>query len=85
MDETIVAASVKFHGVVCTLPPPARHHHVLHAIHAVCPDEVIGPDEQGFVTSTGRWVDRPEAKRIAIAAGQVIDNGRSHVFSEDLW
>lgn len=82
--EKIVAASILFRGVACTLPPPARHHHVLLAIHALYPDDVIGPDEQGFVTSTGRFVDRREAVSIARRAQQTSSD-RMHLFSEDLW
>lgn len=84
VPETIVAASILFRGVACTLPPPARHHHVLLAIHALYPDDIIGPDEQGFVTSTGRFVDRPEAMRIARRAQQTFSD-HPHLFSEDLW
>lgn len=38
---------------------------------------------QGFVTSSGRFVDREEAAKIAVFAGQVI--GIEILFSEDLW
>lgn len=39
---------------------------------------------QGFVTSSGRYVDREEAARIAHAAKQ-IDEPHRILFSEDLW
>lgn len=83
-DEAIAAAAILFRGVVCVLPPPARHHTILHAIHALHPGEVIGPDEQGFVTNFGRFVERAEARDIAVLAGQT-DTVHSHLFSEDLW
>jgi hypothetical protein len=42
---------------------------------------------QGFLTTHGRFVDRQEAGRIAVAAGQgsprPLCNG--NLFSEDLW
>jgi hypothetical protein len=84
VSETIAAAAILFEGVACVLPPPARHHTILHAIHALRPDAIIGPDEQGFVTNIGRFVERPEAKAIAIAAGQTKTT-HMHLFSEDLW
>jgi hypothetical protein len=85
VSERIVAAAVMFHGINCVLPPPARHHTILHAIHALN-EEVIGPNEQGFVTDTGRWVDRLEAAKIALAAGQLNAlHSPPWLFSEDLW
>lgn len=41
-------------------------------------------DDQGFLTSTGRYVDRHEGAKIALASGQ-IDKATPHLFSEDLW
>lgn len=74
-------------GVIHSLPRPARHHHILHAM--------IGLDrslsEQGFVTSDGTFVDRPTAMEIALAAAQVkrrkglTDYDGPELFSEDLW
>lgn len=42
---------------------------------------------QGFTTNTGRFVDREEAGRIAIAAGQIkeLRYSRTDLFSEELW
>lgn len=84
MDARIVAAAVKFEGIVCVLPPPARHHTILHAIHALRPEVTIGPDEQGFVTSFGDFVDRETARYIAVLAKQT-ETAHVHLFSEDLW
>lgn len=41
-------------------------------------------DDQGFMTSEGRFVERPEAAQIALAAGQ-ISAATTILFSEDLW
>lgn len=40
--------------------------------------------EQGFITSTGRFVDRYEAAEVAIRAGQVTSHV-SCLSSEDVW
>lgn len=40
-------------------------------------------EHQGFVTTENRYVDRTEAARIAIAAGQV-PKGTDELYSEDL-
>lgn len=41
-------------------------------------------EDQGFVTSTGRYVSREEAQKIAIAAGQVAPT-LGNLYSEELW
>jgi hypothetical protein len=68
--------------------PPARHHTLLHPFSAHT-HRHVGPDDQGFLTSTGRYVGREEALKIAIASGQpMIDHPSRHaskLFSEDLW
>lgn len=44
------------------------------------------PNDQGFYTSKGRFVDRKEAMIIAKEAGQVnVDNNSINLFSEDLY
>lgn len=46
------------------------------------------PSRQGFVTNTGRWVDRDESVRIAVAAGQCDKKdiwSSVGLFSEDMW
>lgn len=46
----------------------------------------VGRHDQGFVTDTGRYVDREEAARIAIAAGQIkhLLHHPRQLFSEEL-
>jgi len=65
---------------------------------AKCHPEIIGRcpygtckagSKQGFVTSTGRYVDRKEALKIALEAGQInkdMDTIRHHeLISENIW
>lgn len=70
-----------------SMPAPARHHHILYSMPAQNSREIIGPSQQGFLTSTGRWVSRKEAMGIAVAAGQVPPSKVTapDLFSEDLW
>ena len=75
--------------LIASAPAPARHHSVLHPFYA-CFGKVIGsPKDQGFLTSTGRFVDREEAYRIAVAARQPLVDHPSRIdgtlYSEDLW
>lgn len=41
--------------------------------------------EQGFITSHGRFLERKDAKILAIENGQVSDNNDELIFSEDLY
>ena len=74
--------------LIVTSPPPARHHTLLHPMYVEGRRHPTFED-QGFITSTGRYVEREEALRIAIASGQkMIDHPSRHakwLFSEDLW
>lgn len=68
--------------VTVTLPPPARHHDILWGFGVR-----IGPEDQGFLTSEGRFVGRAEAAEIAEAAGQLTEElvAAPNLYSEDLW
>lgn len=85
--ERIVRTAVRHGDAIYSLPSPARHGHILHDM----PVDIaggVGPEDQGFLTSTGRFVDRAVGWHIAKDAKQLICK---HVgpdgmlFSEDLW
>ena len=86
MSERIIAAALFYNAVICTLPAPARHGDIIHAI-ANSVDRTLWPinGPQGFITDTGRFVDRKEAMRIAVLAGQVEAGDVPDLYSEDLW
>lgn len=96
-EERIAASAVRIGDEIFSLPPPARHHHVMQLIWDKLGKTYIEQEMQGFVTDTGRFVDREEGHRIAKAAGQLIpraggfregeinDVDGSDLFSEDLW
>ena len=78
---------------IALVPPPGRHHTVFAGVRGTC-DETAKTRgfccgaQQGFVTSTGRFVDRKEAYKIAHAACQIIKHSSSvpgTLYSEDLW
>lgn len=89
--ERIASAALRVAGEVWTLPPPVRHCHLVHAwsqSHWRDGGPTPIPEhEQGFVTSTGRFVDRVEARRIAKEAGQLLPRASvgEDLFSEDVW
>lgn len=88
--ERIVAAAVVWGGVIYSLPRPARHHDVMQRIPKlgpnVQPEVDLQPANQGFITSSGRYVDRGEAAVLAIQAGQ-IERPRwgEMLYSEEVW
>lgn len=49
--------------------------------------EVLNKIEEGFLTSTGRYLDRENAARIAIEARQIekLNYSSTELFSEDLY
>lgn len=84
MSERIVAAAVQIDGVTHSMPAPARHHTVLHALVSY-PDEALCAP-QGFLTDRGRFVGRVEAAQIALTAGQIERlQWPPQLYSEDLW
>lgn len=84
-SERIVAAAMIYNGVVCSLPAPARHNDIIREIAArVGSANWPVNGEDGFTTSTGRFVGRNLGMEIARAAGQT-EAAMEQLFSEDLW
>lgn len=88
---TIVAAAILGEmGEPHFLPAPARHHDIIrYMVSSVgYKPPILG--KQGFITNTGRFVDREVAMQIATEACQVKPRGPGQyqgkeLFSEDLW
>ena len=94
--ETITAAAIKVGDLVCFVERPGRHHDVFYAMDRAGFGDRVGAEEQGFITSAGRFVGRSSAKKIADAARQIIASvpgpdgvpykrEHVHLFSEDVW
>jgi hypothetical protein len=86
--ETIVMVAIKFGDLITAAQKPERHHHIFYRMSIG--DVPFGSETQGFITSTGRFVDREEARTIAISANQnnLVERRPIHsreLFSEDLW
>ncbi len=84
--ETIEKAAIQFEdGIVVMVDRPGRHHNIIHALAKLGMDTPIG-GEHGFVTSTGRFVDRIEAAQIALDAKQIEKlSWPPNLYTEDLW
>ncbi|WP_327210328.1 hypothetical protein [Rhizobium leguminosarum] len=88
MSELRIVAAAIFHGATISLPPPARHHTVLQTMSIVMGVDAIQvrPENEGLLTSDGRFVNRVEAYYIAWRAGQLKDAKQiPELYSEDLW
>lgn len=89
----ILGVSVWHDGVQYNLPAPNRHFHVIRHIHALTGARGIGdrsaPDGrggQGFYVEGGVYLDRIEARELAVRTGQCLDpEHHRNLFSEDLW
>ena len=84
-----VAAAVKTSsGLIYTMPPPHRHHHILHAVHEARNAEglIIGLGTQGFLMSDGTCADRVTAAKAALDSGRISRLAHPpNLYSEDLW
>lgn len=89
MMESIVAVAIRRDGLIYSIERPARHHHVMAAVDLAhgAHHDVFLPDEQGFLTSAGRYVGRFEARDIARNAKQLLDRAAKlpELYSEDVW
>lgn len=85
--ERIVSAAIHLGGLVLSLPSPARHHTIINGAtqNLEMKPPILGT--QGFMTSTGRFVNRKEACFIATEANQItVKTGNAdELYSEDLW
>ena len=92
--EAIDRAAIWWEGRVYSCPRPGRHHDVIRQMSNLG----LGPEcmhHQGFVTDSGRFVDRAEGMKIAIRAEQLIEprdannipftRKSGQLFSEDMW
>lgn len=81
--ERIVAAAIKTGQNIFTGP---HHSTIIHYMVACAKIKPV-TGEQGFVTDQGRFVNRKEARFIAIASNQVKSEDTSEfgLMSENLW
>lgn len=91
MKEYLVAAAIKFrmlddlHDTVMT---DTRHTNIFKKMYMLHIQYDKSSAIQGFWTSNSRFVDRYEAKAIAVAANQLIvpaEETLAELFSEDVW
>lgn len=83
----IVAAAIRFGDLICHMSPPCRHHDIIRACaDAKMPLPIEG--EQGFITASGKFLDRQAAALHAVSHDQVPRakiHSNGMLYSEDLW
>lgn len=93
-QEYILCAAIKritprkdttmyYNNDICNIEIGYRHHDIIRRFHG----EISRyPEDQGFYTSKGRFVDRRDAMIIAKNAGQFDKNSSKEIlYSEDLY
>lgn len=92
----IVAAAIKVGDLICSLPIPARHHHIIRAL-ASAGAENFDERKEGFLSDQGLFLNRREAwdhahtcgqgtpRRDAILKANPNTYDGFELFSEDLW
>lgn len=82
---TGVAIVLEYGGVV-EMPRPYRHNHCIELAYRKN-NKYNTTRSQGFITNTGRYVDRAEGLKIAKAAKQLLPrhDHKTELFSESIW
>ncbi len=85
-DLRVVAAACYLDGVIYTMPPPARHHDVVHEMSGRGLSVMRADCEQGFLLNNGRFAMRKAAAALAVRNGQIdAPKWPPNLYSEDLW
>src|SRR3974390_1373620 len=93
--ERIVAVALRLNKLIFQMPAPYRHHDIIAAVSRAGLPTVGLVAQQGFITNSGRFVDRREGRKIAEEAKQLLkqkdakgvpyERKHSELFSEDVW
>lgn len=86
--EFIIRAAVRNPRYdIFSVSAPGRHHDCFRFMDSLSMAGIQNTHDQGFITSTGRYVNRHEACVIAKAAKQIIKKHAplDELCSEDLW
>lgn len=86
MLKVVAVAILAEDGTVFQMPPPYRHHNIIRMMSDQGRSKRDMWD-QGFVLSDGTYADRIEAKKIAVAANQLLERASklNELFSECVW
>ena len=81
----IIAVAIRTEQDTYELPPPYRHHDLIHRLVDMGHVTPVTGD-QGFIDDQRGFVTREEAAQIALDQGQIMRlHAPPSLFSEDLW
>ncbi len=86
----ITHVAIRFQDQIYSLPAPNRHHNVIRLIVETTGVSHVDArdDDQGFLDSSGRYLRRAPALRIAREAGQLRTDREvigNKLYSENVW
>ncbi len=85
----VVAVAVQYqHGLIVSMPPPARHSDVVYAMTRFKGGGAPTVDvTQGFLLSDGTFANRKQARVCAELNNQLLPRACAlkELYSEDLW
>jgi hypothetical protein len=84
IQERVTGVGILTRGLLWSLPCPHRHHHI-YSLAAFSSRSIEGSCVEGFTTSLGRFVDRREALRLLPEHVKGRLEGKTELYSEDLW
>ena len=87
MKKIKQAAIKDTEGNIHTLPRPARHHTIIHAMYAEGINCNRSEAIQGFILDDDTFIERIPAAILALENGQCKDDliAPPKLYSEDLW
>lgn len=90
LPKRIIGVALYHEGMTFSMSPPNRHADIIRYLATRGMDiDVTCGAQQGFLTSTGVFVNRTEAKIIAREAKQLLHPtvraNSKELFSEDMW
>lgn len=83
-EDEILAAAILEDGIIHWCAKPCRHHHVISAKWSTNESGFTSRAVQGFLTKNGRFLNRVEARELAVSSG-IKPSHPQDLFSEDLW
>ncbi len=85
-QEFITHAAIIVNGKIYQLAKPSTHKNCIDLAVSLLGKQVT-PDTYGFITSSGRFLDREAALSVATTANQIRIkmNPKNRLFTEDMW
>lgn len=81
----IVSSAIKWKGAIYTSKRHSDVIRMMKSLGVITMEDKPSIEDQGFVDDYGVFLDREQAKALAIQWGQVPEDFEGTLHSEDLW